>query len=227
MSFVKDAELTLVVGRRGSGKSTLTKGLLKDRPKVLVFDPQAEYGGRGWVRCETRIEILRAMRKRWATGFKIAYVPDAGNEAEELHAVSLLCLSANAPYNDYADPRKLTLVVEEANLSIPSRQLPGDLNGIQRVINQGRHFGIEVIAVTQRPAMVSINFRGNVATSYVFPLAEEDDRDAMVKKMGKAWREPLRVLPNHSCLMHRDGHVTPMKVGKDGRLARVSLLKFS
>ncbi|MBX3495675.1 MAG: DUF87 domain-containing protein [Parvibaculum sp.] len=223
MSYLKDAELTLVVGRRGSGKSTLTKGLLKDRPKVLVFDPQGEYGGRGWVRCDSRLQILHEMRKRWASGFRLAYVPVPGDEIAELHKIAQLCLSANAPYNDYADPRKLTLVVEEANLSIPTHTLPVDLNGILRVMNQGRHYGIEVVAVTQRPALVSRTFRGNVATSYVFALPDEDDQQAMLKKLGKNFKERLRTLPNHRCFMHRDGNVTEMQTGRDGRLKPILL----
>lgn len=219
----KDAELTLVVGRRGSGKSTLTKGLLKDRPKVIVFDPQAEYAGRPWVRCDTRLELLRAMRKRWANGFHLAYVPVAGDEIEALHKLALICFSAQSPYNDGVDPRKLTLVVEEANLSIPARLLPVSLNGMARVVNQGRHYGIEVIAVTQRPAMISKDFRGSVATSYVFPLADEDDQQAMLNKLGKACREPLRTLANHRCLMHRDGQVRAMEVRQNGQMRPISI----
>lgn len=219
----KDAELILVVGRRGSGKSTLTKGLLKDRPKVLVFDPRAEYSGRGWAVCRSRSDVVKAMRRGWQSGFHIAYVPEAGIEAEELHRLTLICWQAQSPYESGSDPRKLTLVVEEADLSFPVVRLPAEISGMQRVVNQGRHAGIEVIAVTQRPALVSKNFRGNVATSYVFPLADEDDQQAMLKKLGNAWREPLRTLANHRCLMHRDGQVTAMGVRQNGQIRPISI----
>lgn len=221
--MIKDAELLLVVGRRGSGKSTLTKGLLKGRPKVVAFDPRAEYGGRGWTVAYTRTEVLKAMKRDWARGFHIAYVPPAGEEIEALHKLTLICWAAQSPYEDGRDPRKLTLVVEEADLSFPATRLPSDLSGMQRVVNQGRHVGIEAIAVTQRPALISKNFRGNVATSYVFPLADEDDQMAMLKKLGSGWRERLRTLANHRCLMHRDGQVTLMAVARDGKMRPISI----
>lgn len=222
--MIKDAELFLVVGRRGSGKSTLTKGLLKGRPKVVVFDPRNEYGAAsGWTVAYTRTEVLKAMKRNWARGFHIAYVPEAGNEIEALHKLTLICWAAQSPYEDGRDTRKLTLVIEEADLSYPATALPRDLSGMQRVVNQGRHVGIEVIAVTQRPALISRNFRGNVATSYVFPLADEDDQIAVLKKLGSAWKERLRTLANHHCLMCRDGQVTPMAASRDGKIRAISI----
>lgn len=219
----KDAELFLVVGRRGSGKSTLTKGLLKGRPKVVVFDPRAEYGGRGWTVAYTRSEVLKAMTRDWQRGFHIAYVPPANEEIEALHKLTLICWRAQSPYAEGRDPRKLTLVIEEADLSYPVTGLPKHLPGMQNTANRGRHVGIECIAVTQRPALISKNFRGNVATSYVFPLADEDDQAAMLKKLGRAWRERLRTLANHRCLMHRDGQVTLMAVSKSGEIRPISI----
>lgn len=220
----KDAELFLVVGRRGSGKSTLTKGLLKGRPKVVVFDPRAEYGAlRGFTTAYTRTDVLKAMKRGWAKGFHIAYVPEAGQEIEALHKLTLICWRAQSPYAEGRDPRKLTLVIEEADLSFPVTGLPKHLPGMQNTVNRGRHVGIECIGVTQRPALISKNFRGNVSTTYVFPLADEDDQAAMLKKLGRAWRERLRTLANHTCLIHRDGQVTLMSVSKSGQIRPISI----
>ena len=120
MSYVKDAELTLVVGRRGSGKSTLTKGLLK-QAQGYRSDPQAEYGGRGWVRCDVAF-ILKEMRKRWASDFVSPMCRSRARKSKSFRDCATV-FSANAPYNDYADPRKADLVVER-QISRSRRTLP-------------------------------------------------------------------------------------------------------
>tara|TARA_R110002110_G_scaffold1531_9_gene6858 strand:- start:6939 stop:7607 length:669 start_codon:yes stop_codon:yes gene_type:complete len=222
--MIKDAELILVTGRRGSGKSTLTKGLLSGRPKVVVFDPRREYGGRGVTTCDNRKALIAAMRKGWARGFHIAYVPQAGCEAEELHKLTLICWQAQSPYESGADPRKLTLAIEEMDLSFPVVRLPNDLNGMTRVVNQGRHVGIEVIGVTQRPAQISKTFRANVSTTYVFPLADEDDQAAMLKKLSRKWSETLRTLQPHTCLVHdKNAQVTKVAVARNGQIRPISI----
>lgn len=221
--IVKDAELELVVGRRGTGKSTLTALLLGDRPKVVVFDPRAEYDGRGWTQCRTLKAVLDAMKKRWAKGFKIAFVPVAGQEPEQLHKLTRVLWRAQAPYEAGRDPRKLTLVVEEADLSYPVHRLPAELNGMNAVCNQGRHVGIEAIAVTQRPALINANFRGNAARVYVLPLADENDKQAILKQIGRAHDSTLRTLEPYHFLMLENGQVRPGRLAKKGRKVEISL----
>ncbi|MDO8840427.1 MAG: hypothetical protein Q7V31_16055 [Parvibaculum sp.] len=219
----KDAELIQIFGRRGSGKSTLTKGLLKGRPKVVVFDPRAEYVGSGWTVTHSRTELLKAMRRGWSRGFRIAYVPPSGDEIEALHKLTLICWAAQSPYEDGRDTRKLTLVVEEADLSYPSRQLPVHLSGMTRVVNQGRHVGIECIAVSQRPAQISATYRANVATSYLFALAADVDRQEMLRLIGRDYADRLRTLPAHRALVHENGQVRAIEVRQNGQIRPISI----
>lgn len=134
------------------------------------------------------------MREQWSRGFHIAYVPRS-DYVGELHRLSVFLFAAMKGYGPSA-PRKLTLMVEEANLSIPVTKLPADRQGIMSLTLQGRHRGIELIAVTQRPALVSKDFRGMCAETYVFPLGNEDDRRAF----GRQYAGAIAKLTDHHYL---------------------------
>lgn len=221
MSFTKDAELFFVTGRRGTGKTTLTRALTRDRPKLVIFDPRAEYT-RG-PQCRSLSEVRDVMRRRWRKGFELSYVPDAGQEIFELHQLTTFLWRAQAPYETYADNRKLTLVVDEMDLSYPVSRLPADMNGMNKAINQGRHVGLEIIGVTQRPAMVGMNFRSQVAATYLFALEEEDDVKAMARKFGRGLEDRIRNLPNYHCLMRKDAKVMGLKIMKNGKIGTFSI----
>ena len=215
----KDAELIAVYGRRGTGKSTLTKGLLNNHGRVIVFDPRAEYAGRGWRQCRTLVAVRDAMAKKWAGSFKIAYVPPGGSEKQALSGLCSLIWQAQKPYEVGQDARKILLVIEEADLSLPVHQLPAGSRKQIEVCNQGRHMGIEAIAVTQRPAQLSLAFRGNAAVSYVFALAWEDDQMQISKMIGRKNRPMLANLQNYFFIKYEGGKVSRHKVSKTGQIS--------
>lgn len=221
MSVLKDAELWAVFGRRGSGKSTIVKGIARDpqRPKVVAFDPMREYGGRGWVRASSLAELVKAMRERWRKGFRISYVPQPGEEAAELHRLAVLLWNVQAPYERGADPRKLTLIIEEANLGMPNHALPAGLNGVARLINQGRHRGLEAVAVSQRPALVSKTYRANCTRIFVFPLADETDRTEIGRVVGRDQLCALRSLQKYNFWLLEDGRKSVGVTKKTGGFA--------
>tara|TARA_R110002074_G_scaffold67298_1_gene158513 strand:- start:6048 stop:6722 length:675 start_codon:yes stop_codon:yes gene_type:complete len=220
-NFVKDADLTLVVGKRGSGKSTITKGLLLNRPKVIIFDPRAEYT-RG-VQCRTIEQVRRAMLTRWARGFVISFVPPAGGEAASLSALIHFLWKAQRPYEEETDARKMTLVIEEMDLGYPVSKLPANMRGMDRAVNQGRHVGLELIGVTQRPALVSMNFRSQVASTYLFALEGENDVKTMANAFGKHLENNIRNMPKYHCLMRNDGRVIGLKTSRSGRITPFSI----
>lgn len=202
--IVKDARCIAVYGRRGSGKSTRVKALLRGHKRLIVFDPMGEYGREGLAEpADTLAEVRAIMRRRWRAGFRIAYQP-AGDYVAKLHHLAEFLWHAQAPYEDGSDPRKLMLVVEEMNLGFPVTKLPRGQEGMLRLVLQGRHRGIEIIGVTQRPAAVSADFRGNVAETYVLPLSQALDYKAVGEVIGREHEPKLRALQPHHWL-HWDG----------------------
>jgi hypothetical protein len=209
------ADCIAIWGRRGSGKTTLTKKLLGGHRRVIVFDPMAEYAGAGFRRCDSLEAVLRALKAGWGRGFRIAYVP-SGDFPRMLHGLATLIWHAQSPYQTGADRRELLFVVEEMNLGYPATKLRADYSGMTKITLQGRHRGISIIGISQRPAGVSADFRGMVAETYVLPLSTALDLRAVTDVYGREHDRALRALRPHAWLRFLDGQVI---TGKNGRPA--------
>lgn len=209
---MKDAGRLAVYGRSGSGKTTRVKALLKGRRRVVVFDPMDEYGRLpGFKGARSLSAVLELLKKGWRSGFKIAYVP-AGDFPAKLHHLAKLLWQAQAPYAAGDDTRKLTFIVEELSLGYPSARLPRGLDKMDQVILQGRHRGLEVIGVTQRPAEISATFRGNANEAYILALGDELDHARVLRSIGKEHEAKLRALQPHEFLHWKDNKI---KKGKN------------
>jgi len=183
--MIKNASLSFFVGRRGSGKSTQLKLLIRKSKRIIVYDPMGEYA-RSYIykKCTTIKEVKNALKSGWGKGFKIAYIPKAPYP-KRLHELGILLLHLQEPYNAEKDKRELTFIIEEMNLGYPVTKLPDELNGMPSLTLQGRHYGINIIGVTQRPALVSKDYRANIENTYVFALEEPDDIEQVAKKFGR------------------------------------------
>lgn len=207
--IVKDAECVAVFGRRGSGKSTLVKRqFVKGARRLIVFDPMGEYARE--VRGVRGFTSLRALgchvASRWSMGFKVAYTPGS-DEIGALHRLSAFLWEACEGYEGGRDRTKTTLIVEEANLGFPSTMLPPGRDGFRRLILQGRHRGVEIVGVTQRPAKVHPDFRSNCSRLYVFALADHVDVQAMTQIVGPAEARAIRVQENHHYTVIEGGRI--------------------
>lgn len=209
----KDASCTLVIGARGRGKSTKAKELLKSWPRVVAVDPMGEYARLpAYIRCETLKEVASVLKRRWQGAFKIAYVPKPPYEMR-LHELAVLLMHVQKPYFDNQDARQIMLVVEEMNLSYPVTKLPPALYGATMLTLQGRHYGINMLGITQRPAEVSATYRGNCDDIYVFGLSQGLDFRAVSETIGREHEAKVRALKPHEFLHWSAGDA--VKTGKN------------
>jgi len=197
-----DATLTGVFGRRGMGKSTRIKELIRGRPRVIVFDPMNEYHREGFM----PIPWAAIPQFLSRPSFQVAYVPRKGHAKRALDGICKHLLERFDGQGGRG--AHTTLVVEEISLSFPSEKLPDDLWGMPSMCEQGRHAGVDVIAATQRPARVSTIFRGNCEATYIFGLSDYTDVKAVCERIGPEWRDRLRALERHHYLLYRDAKVT-------------------
>jgi|SRR5579883_235726 len=197
--MIKDARCVAVFGRRGSGKTTRTRALVEGCPAVICFDPLGQWS-REFGYCPVgNLSLLHSLlREGWSSGFKIAFTPDAPDYPAALHELSTYLWHVQQPYERGRLRRKLTLVVEEMNLSVPVHALPAAQRGFLQLVLQGRHRGIEIIGVSQRPALVSADFRANVSETYVFALGYPEDA-RIFRRAGDA-----TALPNHAFIRISD-----------------------
>lgn len=209
---MKDARRIGVYGASGSGKSTLVKAMIAKAPRVVVFDPMDEYArALRFHRADTLAGVLEAIKRGWAKGFRIAYVPPANAEPDALHRLSCLLLAVNRPYREsvHGIPAlKTTLVVEELNLSFPVTGLPAALSGFPELCSRGRHSGIEMIGVTQRVAEVNTRFRSNTEDAYFFRQGDNRDVGFAVAKLGAKWRAAIMGMQTHDYIKSSGGITT-------------------
>lgn len=184
-----------IFGASGSGKTTKALELVKNCRRLIVFDSLDDFGGKlKRFDCLENIKIY--LIKNYIKGFKCCYVPAAGREPQELSALCefLKDLQKGFKFNQHAS--KLTLFVDELNLSYPlgiSRAQPQ--NGFTFLNNQGRHYGINVVGVSQRMSLVDLPFRANLSDLFIFRLADYNDIKAACAMIGNKYRENLLNLP--------------------------------
>lgn len=218
MAATSNAGRLGVWGASGSGKSSKVKQLLRNRSRLIVFDPLAEYAAElpGLRNVEHKQasdldKVRLAMKANWA-GFKVAYVPPAGKEAAALSALSKLLMAAQQPFKDGKRGAKmLTLVVEEMNLSFPVSGGAQKCPGFADICSRGRHYGIEVIGVSQRIAEVSTRFRANNDETIILRQKGPNDIKAAAAELGTT-EAHVRTLKNLDYLHEKGGEITPGKI---------------
>lgn len=197
-------------GRTQSGKTTRAKMILRDRSRVVVFDPLNEYGDVAPIHAANLNAVLSAIDARWRGSFGIRYVPASHSDASAcLDALARLLRDVQAPYQEGRDDRHLTLMVDELAASAPNIRRPR--SAFNALCARGRHFGIELIGSSQRMAEVTTSFTGNTTTDYFFPLRSAADYDRAVALIGKHHLAELRSLEPHTCLRYEHGRIEKMQ----------------
>lgn len=207
----KDAKIIGIWGRRGSGKSTRAKEIIKNVNRLVVYDPILEYHKEGCIIVNNIKDMLILIKKHWIKGFKITYQPDDNDDHVE--NVSKLCeilKKIQKPYFDEKLDLKITFVIEEMSLSVPNRNDPR-LNQILNMCNIGRHYGIEIIGISQRLAEVHTTFRSNTFENYFFALASAVDINAASQIIGKDNAQLLLKTEPHCGLKFSNGDIKAIK----------------
>lgn len=187
------AEVVAVFGRRGTGKTSLARRLVAPWRRAVAFDPEAEWCRfPGWRGVGTLGELRRVLRSRWGSAFRVALVPAAAGAdlRAELHELARLLWLAQDPAHH---PPPVALIVDEMSLGYPVRPLPRELWGMPRVTLQGRHRQLAVVGISQRPALVSADFRSSAHRTLLLQLGAADQR-AVLQLMGREHGDQLRQL---------------------------------
>jgi hypothetical protein len=199
-----------VWGASGSGKSSYAKRRIKGIKRLVVFDPLAEYGPLCKITVSSVDQVRQAMRADWK-GFRIAYKPTPGQEVRCLSSLCRLLMAAQGPYQETGRGSGLTLVVEEMNLSFPVAGGDQKNPGFAEICSRGRHFGIEVIGLSQRIAEVATRFRGNCTETVVLRQKGPRDLKAASEELGVGVTEVSK-LENLQYLHEQGGKITPGKI---------------
>lgn len=170
------ADIRAYIGASGSGKSAAVKRrIAEEKPdRLLVWDPQGEYAAVLGVHPFTRLAgVQQALVKAGAGPVRLVFDP-APDPAVMVKQFDAFCNLAYAAGN-------LWLVAEELSDVTQPGWAPA---GWSKISRKGRHKGLSVLGVTQRPAAVDKHFFGNASRVRCGRL----NYDADVKTMANVLR---------------------------------------
>lgn len=197
----KNAKIEGYYGGRGQGKSTGVKERIKREQRVIVFDPMCEYHREGMKVARSLRQVHQLMVAGKGRQYRIAYQPASQNYTQAMHELCVFLFKAQKPYFDNKSKRQLVLVAEELNLSAPSHNLPANQRGFSQAVLQGRHYGINIIGVTQRPKTIAPIFRDNADIENVYKLACTDSIKYIESKItDPAYKNKIFALKPHEYL---------------------------
>lgn len=209
-----------IYGASGSGKSTLARHLLKDEKRLIVFDPACDWskelgGKRGWHVCHSIAEVRAALKRKWKANFRLIFVPEGGNEIQDLDDLSGLILQAQSRFfAGVKNHPQITFVVDEMNTCFPVSGLKADFKQFGNICSRGRHYGINTYGLTQRIAEVATKWRGNCSAMYILRLASARDRDTVQSEIGREYRDTIMSLKNFDYLLFEQASVIQGRVPK-------------
>ncbi len=154
MSVTNKASIEAIIGASGSGKSIHTKREIKRRKpaRLIILDPQDEYGDYA-DKVDSLSDLYNAIiddKGKPKARFKVRIQLKGERHAKE-RAFSAICRLA-------LQVGKVLLVPEELHLvTKPGNPPPG----WSEATLTGRHKGLEIIGVSQRPASVDKDFFSN------------------------------------------------------------------
>lgn len=172
MSVTNKPKIEAYVGASGSGKGVSIGRRLKElKPKrLLIWDPRDEYAKQA-----PRFTSLAALVRAWAAAgagpIKARYVPGADMALDKAFAV--VC-------NLAFEAKNLCFLAEELSDVTTAGHAPA---AWRRVITQGRHQALHVMAAAQRPALIDKTLLGNCTYIRCFTLRFLADRIAMARAL--------------------------------------------
>ena len=188
---ISTTDLTAIVGMRGSGKTTLTRGLIEIAGEqgvknIVVYDPLREYDNP---------EVER-------------YVPTTPWGQAEFDA---LCKKLAYRGNCW-------FVVEEADRYLPQRGLIPQWASI--LVNQGRHYGIGMVAISRRIASLSKDYFSLCEHLCIYRLWIPNDISYIREFLPREQANRVAILPKYHFL-YFSSEETDTYTLQGGRLIKI------
>jgi hypothetical protein len=211
-------KIVLVVGFRGSGKSTVASSILKANNGIFLFDPHFD-PAYAWIPNTARTIEQLGDYGRWRREAKpervgIRYVPDG--RLDPFDALNDFCAWA-------WHWRNIWLCIEEVSESARSPSAAGMPPELRRIVNQGRHNGINQIYCGLRYAEIPRPLSAGANVQILFACREPLDLDSMRSRIGQEATEKVEGLGQHEALVFFPDRTWQIIGSRDAGLAELVL----
>ena len=190
--------ITLVFGKRGSGKSFLSRKLIENEPRLFVYDVMSEYKDGVVFGPENYNEFLEFLRKVYPGRFRLIYRPI--KPKEEIEQIGELVYSLG----------NCCFTIEEIDCYSTPYQISDNFAAI---IQRGRHNNIKLIGITQRPFGIHRLLTSQAKEIYVFNTNEPRDREYLRILLGQEIDSKLDALKQYEYVHWQDGK-EGLEIGK-------------
>ncbi len=178
-----------IVGRKGSGKSTMFRRVMERCPRLFVFDSMGEHR---WIPNRFDdfgdvLEFLACVEAEGEPTFAGSYVPQAD-------LVEDFCDLSHEVYS----MGNLIFGVEEVSMLCGPSFLPLEFD---RIVRLGRHRRVNVVWTAQRMAEVARRLTAATDVFVLFAHTEPRDLDAVADRCGRDAAEQVAELPLHGAIV--------------------------
>lgn len=207
MSNANVAQIVAVMGMTGTGKTQwLMQRLQRPRRKRMMIwspkEPIDQYGRRfaGKV-VTTATDALQAAQAAGSGPLCLIFQPP-GARRPDTRLFGVFCDIARAAGN-------LTMIVEELHTVTQPSSAP---DGWSKLCLMGRGYGVEIFALSQRPASCDKDFFGNCTLYHTGRLGYEEDAKVMGRLLNRAPTD-IMSLPDLHYLEREPRAIGPATLG--------------
>jgi DNA helicase HerA-like ATPase len=186
-----------ILGMTGSGKSTLTREIIREYDRVLILDSMGEYDDipnaivrEGANDCVNALLSLKD-KPRWILDCLTLH---------DQEAFDILAVAFEIP--------NILIVIEEASLYCDPHTLPDE---IARLIRYGRKRGIHIIFIARRPSEINRELTAQSKLIVTFRQTEPIDIQYLKARMG-AEAESVPHLKDWKVAVAGDRSLAPLAV---------------
>jgi len=193
-----EKKITLIFGKRGTGKSYLAQKLIENENRLLVFDTLGEYTNGVVFDAEYAERFREFWRWVYRRNFRLIYRPL--NPEAEIDDIAELVFALG----------DMTFLVEEVDCYCTSWQIS---DAFAHIIQRGRHKNISLIGVTQRPFGIHRLLTSQAKEIYIFGTNEPRDRDYLKLLLGDQIESKLDQLQQYQYIHWQEGK-QEIEIGK-------------
>ena len=188
-----------IFGASGSGKTTKARELTANLNRIVFIDPLGDFTKTRGVKVifGDVAAFKKIIVQNFSKGFKIVFVPNFGEVEQQLNDICYFLVKLQAGYLTGLHGAQITLCVDELDEGFRSGIMQRNAkNGFGYLCKRGRHFGINLIGISQRTAQVDVCFRGNLSDLYLFRHVDPIDTQKAVDMIGRDYKTRFMQLDN-------------------------------